>query len=401
MYVERDIAGRFESIFKVYNMVALVGARQAGKTTFLKEQMRARSASYVLFDDPDARSMFEADIKKFESQYVEGYELAVLDEVQYCKDAGPKLKYLVDVGRRLWITASSEILLGKEVLSHLVGRVSVLRLHPFNLGEFTRAKGQREFTPEILHRMISEHATFGGYPKVVLTDGTEMKKTILRDLYETMLLKDVARTFAIDDIRALEDLGRYLAVNAGSLLSYQALSDNLGLSFQTVRKYIAAMEKSYLVTLIRPFFTNKGKEISKSPRVYFLDIGLRNVIANEFKAEPDGRTFENYVLTELVKLSHPIRFWRTKAKAEVDFVVERPGGLAPIEVKLACSSDQVTRGMRSFIERYTPDEAFVVFYRGEERQRKVGNCRVRFTDVSGLATALGQETDSTRSLDQR
>ena len=108
MYVERDIKKRFKGVSGIYNIIALVGARQAGKTTFLKEQMKQMRSSFVLFDDPDAIALFEEDIKKFERQYIEGYQITILDEVQYCKDAGIKLKYLADKGRKLWITSSSE-----------------------------------------------------------------------------------------------------------------------------------------------------------------------------------------------------------------------------------------------------------------------------------------------------
>ena len=211
MYIEREIKSRFDKIFKSYNMVAVVGARQSGKTTFLKKQMGQYNSSYVLFDDPDARSLFEEDIKKFELQYIEGKKLTVLDEIQYCKDAGRKLKYLVDTDRRLWITSSSEIILAKEILSFLVGRVSIVKLYPFSFSEFLIAQGQKTTTSTIIQRAIWEHMRYGGYPKVVLTKDIEMKKTILSDLYETMLLKDVARTFAIDDIRSLEDFAKYLA----------------------------------------------------------------------------------------------------------------------------------------------------------------------------------------------
>ena len=111
MYIKRDITSKFDKISKSYNMVAVVGARQAGKTTFLKKQMENKNSSYVLFDDPDARSLFEEDVKKFEKQFISSYNVSVLDEVQYCKDAGRKLKYLVDSNHKLWITSSSVIIL--------------------------------------------------------------------------------------------------------------------------------------------------------------------------------------------------------------------------------------------------------------------------------------------------
>ncbi|HEC92768.1 MAG TPA: ATP-binding protein, partial [Candidatus Atribacteria bacterium] len=302
MYVERSIKSKFDKISKNYNMVAVVGARQSGKTTFLRKQMENKNSSYILFDDPDARSLFEDDIKKFEKQFISGHDVSILDEVQYCKDAGRKLKYLVDSDHRLWITSSSEIILSKEILSFLVGRVSIIRLFPFSFKEFLAARRQKELTSKILERMIWEHATYGGYPKVVLTDDIDVKKIILSDLYETMLLKDVARTFSINDIRSLEEFSRYLAFSIGEIISYDKISSNLNISFQTVKKYLDAMEKSYLIYRVPPFFTNKKKEIVKQPKLYFVDTGLRNVISKKFEVNIDGKLFENYVLTELLKM---------------------------------------------------------------------------------------------------
>lgn len=384
MYIEREIKNKFDKIFKSYTMVAVVGARQSGKTTFLKKQMGHYNSSYVLFDDPDARALFEEDIKKFELQYIEGNELTVLDEVQYCKDAGRKLKYLVDSGRKLWITSSSEIILAKEILSFLVGRISIMKLYPFSFDEFLIAQGQKTTTSTIIQRSIWEHMRYGGYPKVVLTKDIEMKKTILSDLYETMLLKDIARTFAIDDIRTLEEFSKYLARSIGNILSYRDFSSSLHVSFQTIKKYLDAMEKSYLIMRVYPYFTNKLKEIVKQPKLYFVDTGLRNAIVKEFNVESDGRIFENYVFSELFKLGLLPKYWRTKGKAEVDFVIEKEKEVIPIEVKLQADTDKIERSMRSFIDQYHPKTGFVVTYKGAKGIIKINGCAVHFVDIVGL-----------------
>lgn len=381
MYVERLIDENFKKILPVYNIIAIVGARQSGKTTFLKQKIMPLHSSYVMFDDPDARSLFEEDIKKFEKQYLEGYEVSVLDEVQYCKDAGMKLKYLADKGRRVWITSSSEIILGKEILSYLVGRVSIIKLYPFSLQECLNSQGQKEVTSTILRRRVWEHAMYGGYPKVVMTKEPELKKIILRDLYETMLLKDMARTFSIDDIGSLELFAKYLSVNTGGLLSYDSISKTMKLSFQSVKKYLDAMEKSYLIVRVPPFFTNRTKEIIKQSKVYFVDTGLRNTVAKEFDAELKGNVFENYVLMELIKMGFSPKHWRTKSKAEVDFVVEMDNAVIPVEVKLGAQPGKIERSLRSFIETYSPERALVVSYRGETGRMTVDGCEVVFTDV--------------------
>jgi predicted AAA+ superfamily ATPase len=390
MYVERDLKQHFDSLSEHYGMIAVVGARQAGKTTFLKEQMKTRDSSYVLFDDPDARALFDEDVKKFQIQYMEGNRLTVLDEVQYCRDSGPKLKYLVDSGKRLWITSSSEILMSKEILSHLVGRVSIVRLYPFSYSEFLRAKKQKSTTPAITKRLVWEAMTYGGYPKVVLTKDTSMKKTILRDLYETMLLKDVARTFSISDMNTLEQLSRYLAINTANQLSYDNVARALGMTFPTLKKYLDAMEKSYLIARIKPYFTNKNKELTKQPKIFFLDCGLRNIIAGDFAVKPEGKVFENYVFSELIKAGQEPKYWRTKTRTEVDFVLEQGSRIIPIEVKTTAQVRTIDKSLHSFINIYNPKKAFIVFYEGKSGTKKVGGCQVSFMDIAGFNSTLNK-----------
>lgn len=388
MYVKRDITSKFDKISKSYNMVAVVGARQAGKTTFLKKQMENKNSSYVLFDDPDARSLFEEDVKKFEKQFISSYNVSVLDEIQYCKDAGRKLKYLVDSNHKLWITSSSEIILSKEILSFLVGRVSIMKLFPFSLKEFINSKDQKELTSKILERILWEHATYGGYPKVVLTEDIDIKKTILSDLYDTMLFKDVARTFSIDDIRSLEEFSKYLALSIGDIISYDTISSNLNMSFQTVKKYLDAMEKSYLIYRVLPFFTNKKKEIVKQPKLYFVDTGLRNVIAKNFDVNIDGKLFENYILSELLKMGFTPKYWRTKTKTEVDFIVELENNIIPVEVKIQANVGKIEKSLRAFIEHYKPKKAVVVSAKGKKGKANINGCKVIYTDILDLSTVM-------------
>ena len=389
MYVEREIKTRFNKISENYGIVALVGARQSGKTTFLKRQMGRYKSSYVVFDDPDARELFDEDIKKFEMQYLEGYDVGILDEIQYCKDAGSKLKYLVDKGRKLWITSSSEILLSGEVLSFLVGRATILRLYPFSYNEFLLAKGIKSLTSSILKRSIWEHMEYGGYPKVVLAKDIEMKKTILRDLYETMLLKDISKTFSIDDLSTLEDLARYLSSSIGNVISYTDISNSLNISFQTVKKYIDAMEKSYLVMRISPYHTNVRKEISKQLKIYFVDVGLRNVI-NRW-SDRDGRLFENYVFTELLKLGKKPKYWRKKSKLEIDFVVEHNNCIVSIEVKL--QPDKAERSLRSFISQYKPKTAFIIGYNVDYKEENIDGCKIISSDIRSLYEYFSSKPD--------
>ncbi len=389
MYVERGIKERFERIAGVKDMVALVGPRQSGKTTFLQHQMVRTDSTYVLFDRPLPRRVFEEDVEKFELEYVKGHELAVLDEVQYCEGAGRNLKYLVDNGNWLWITSSSERVLAKEVLAHLVGRVHVMRLMPFDVDEFIDAKGHKVRSGAILGRAVWEHMLYGGYPRVVLTEDARTKQDRLESLYETMILKDVAYTFSIDKVSELDRLVRYMALTPGGPLNTQSLSDNLDLSVPTLKKYLDALEKSYLIVQVPPFFSNKLKEITKQPKVYFVDTGLRNAIAGALPAEPSGPLFENYVFTELLKLGYRPKYWRSRGGAEVDFVLEVDERIVPIEAKLKVTTGRVGRGLASFLLAYRPATAFVVGYKVERGAKRVKGARVEFSDIASLRDSLG------------
>lgn len=385
MYVEREIKNHFLKVANTYPLIALVGARQSGKTTFLKEHLKT-NGNYLLFDDPDIRHLFDEDIKKFEIQYLKN-SINVLDEVQYCKNPGLNLKYLVDTGRKLWITSSSEVLLSKKVFSYLVGRVSIIKLYPFSLNEFLKAKNQIVHSPEVLNRNIWEHVIFGGYPKVVETQDIELKKTILRDLYETMILKDVAKVFSIENINSLEIFVKYLSSIIGGILSYDTLSNDLGLSFQTVKKYLDGIEKSYIIKRITPFYKNKLKEIKKQPKLYFIDTGLRNLIQKKFSGEIEGQLFENYVFSELLKAGFEPKYWRTKTGQEVDFILEIEKGIIPIEVKLS-SHEKIKSGLKAFIDTYSSKRAYVVCYNREARKEKFKDTEIKFCNILELLEEL-------------
>ncbi len=390
MYITREITKKFIAASRLNTIVTVVGPRQAGKTTFLKAQAETANVSYLFFDDPDVKELFDTDIKRFENQYVSKKGITILDEIQYGKDPGRKLKYLADNGEKIWITSSSQILLRKDVLGWLVGRVSIVKLYQFSLEEFLLAKGLKEPTIKTLYRSIEEHMIYGGYPKVVLAKEKQDKEDLLRDLYETMVLKDIARTFNIEDIGALERLSTYLSHCISNVLSYDNICKDLGLSFQSVKKYIDAMEKSYLILRVQPFYKNKLKEIIKQPKLYFIDTGIRNSIAKEFNVslENKGKLFENYVMSELVKAGKTINYWQTKGGAEVDFIVHNGNIEIPIEVKVRADPESLSKGLNTFISSYNPKLAYVVFWEGEEFTVKRGGCNIKYVRVNTLISSL-------------
>jgi hypothetical protein len=181
---------------------------------------------------------------------------------------------------------------------------------------------------------------------------------------------------------------KYLSVNVGGIISYENISRDITISFQTLKKYLNALEKSYVVIRVSPFYTNKIKEITKQPKIYFVDTGLRNAIAKSFASEIDGLLFENYILLELIKMGFSPKYWRTKSKTEVDFVIEKENIIIPIEVKINAEPGNMKRSLRAFIGYYKPKKAIVVAYKGKKGEMKVDGCTVIFTDVPGMRELL-------------
>ncbi|MCK5774237.1 MAG: ATP-binding protein [Thermoplasmata archaeon] len=387
MYVERDIEAYFQRIIGLDKVIAIVGPRQAGKTTLLRNKI-SDSISYLLFDDVDVRSLFEEDVKGFQTRYLEGNDVTILDEIQSCKDAGINLKYLNDTGNRMWITSSSELLLGKEVLSYLVGRVSIIRLYPFSLSEFMRARKFLSSREIQVKRSLREVISYGGYPEVVLEKDPVLKSALLRNLYETMVLKDISRVFNINDTDALERSALYLSNMYTGLLSIESMSRDLSISFKTLKSYLSAMEKSYLIRRVQPFFSNANKELIKQPKLYFIDNGMRNVISGNIGMKIDGPSFENFVFTELIKLGYEPKYWRKKAGPEVDFVIQLGNEMVPIEVKLKVPENRVESALRSFIKMYSPKRAFVVIFEGEGGEVDVDGTLVSFMNPVKLRELL-------------
>jgi len=394
MYVERDAGKEIVRSAKLAKTVVLVGPRQSGKTTLLRKL--APSGIFVSLDDPDALELFNSDAKAFAERFLSGRKLAVLDEAQYGSDAGRKIKFFNDFfDARLWVTGSSEALLSEKVLSFLVGRARIVRLYPFSLAELLRARKASPPGGMEAVRLLWEHAVYGGYPRVVLERSFEDKQRLLEDILATLLLKEVG--FVLGRHRELEVriAARTLALGTGNLLNWNDFCSTAKLNYRDAVETVNAMEKSCLLKLVPPFHTNKRTELSKTPKVFFIDTGLRNALVRDYRVErPDaGALLENLVFAELLKAGFEPRYWRSKSKAEVDFVVgnEKP---IPIEVKVN-QPDGVPRGLQSFIAEYSPPTAFVISPSGRGEKR-IGGTRVVFTTPFELAGFLAKKAGKGR-----
>ena len=315
-------------------IVILYGARQVGKTTLIKSLLsKFIKTLYLQGDDPKDALLLEHRSAKELSELVSGYELVVIDEAQRVQDIGITLKLIADNVKDASViaTGSSSFELANKLNEPLTGRNRKFYLYPLSIKELLDAYGKIRVTKELESSMI-----FGMYPEIVNAVSREDKATLIKELAGDYLFKDL---FLFGDIRnsfAFEKLVKLLALRIGSEISYTELSKEVGISRETVYKYVNLLEQAFIVFRLTPMYTNKTKEINKSHKIYFYDVGMRNALLGNFDSmelRPDkGAIFENFFIAEKIKerayslRSSTIHFWRNRQGAEVDFVESMQAG---------------------------------------------------------------------------
>ncbi len=389
----RALEKKLQKYLSRREIIGIRGARQVGKTTLLRTLLQTTEGDkgYVTMDDAENRKALEQAPFDFVKRWKKDAKLLlVLDEVQKVKDAGEKLKLIYDTipELRLFISGSSSLELKTNVLPALVGRLLLFELYTFDFAEFLQVKdpklGQlyaekhqslRSFVegsgtvlpPSFQESFLSlwkEYVLFGGYPEVVKSHDDEERITLLKNIFNLYLEKDVVNFFHITDTTPFEDCLKALSCTIGQLLVVSSLAQKLHISHQKVEEFLAILQHTYTIQLLRPFSRNAITEIKKSPKVYFLDNGLRNVVLNNFvplgNRTDAGQLMENFVFRQLLTgfSDYKINFWRTMGKAEVDFVLTKGEEIIPIEVKL--SAETQGKSLHSFLDTYKPKRAIVV-----------------------------------------
>jgi len=207
---------------------------------------------------------------------------------------------------------------------------------------------------------------FGGYPRVVTESTTHEKRQVINEIYQSYLDRDIRIFLSGKRPESYSRLLKLLAAHSGQMLNLNNLAKDMQLCVPTIRKYLWYAEKTFFIRLVSPYINNVTKEITKSPVVYFYDHGMRNLALSCFgnlqNSVDQGFAFQNIVgnllLQELGLSQFSVKFWRTTDKAEVDFVIDRGKKPLAVEVKLtSLKKPQITRSLRSFIDKYHPSEA--------------------------------------------
>jgi predicted AAA+ superfamily ATPase len=357
----------------VTNKVSLlVGPRQSGKSTLIWHYMKEQSEPFLLIncEEPSLRELCRSPALFFQGieEVTRPFPGLFFEEIQHIPDAGLFLKGLVDLkpGVPIFATGSASYHLRSKTRESLAGRAIRHILLPFGMAELWPPEMPPAIAEMKARQTWRDVLLWGGYPEVVLSRN---KEDILSQLVEAFVLRDASDLYRIKRPEAFRRLLSLTASQIGNLVNFSGWAENLGISVNTVIEYVNLLEESHLVKLVPPFVGGKRAEITSTPKIFFLDNGLRNFLfggfTNETQRADYGALVENLVFTELAKQTRPlldtISFWRSGSGAEVDFVVRKEEHLIAIEVKAASlKRPKVSRSLRSFVRAYQPDKVFVL-----------------------------------------
>lgn len=364
----------------------LIGARQIGKSTLLKQLFEElkQNGEAVFFLNLDRKDILEElnqnpeNLLKICPLQSDKKIIVFIDEIQYLDDATNFLKLLFDeysTQLKIVATGSSAFYIDRQFNDSLVGRKKIFQMGTLDFEEFLLFKNRADLVNEIsqfkskkksksiqenlLWAYMDEFINYGGYPAVVLEENVEDKIELLREIRDSYIKRDVLESGITDETKFYRML-MLLASQTGNLLNVNEISNTLRISNSTVENYLYVLQKCFHITLLKPFYANLRKELTKMPKVYINDLGLRNVLINYFspleQRADKGAVLENFsfrLLSDRYE-EDQIKYWRTADGNEVDFVIETSylKGFA-VEIKFSEQEAKMSK-YNKFIQNY-PD----------------------------------------------
>jgi len=331
MYINRLSYNSLSRYLQQFPVIGIMGPRQSGKTTLLKNYFDAKY-EYVSFDDFQIVQLFEADPLKFINRY---NRYVIFDEAQYVPALFPLIKQVVDDNRsdygRFILTGSGQFLLSKNISESLAGRIGLLPLMPLQYAEMPN-----EHQLDMIFK--------GGYPELVATNYPD-SRAWFNSYLNTYIQKDLRQMLKIVDLKEFGIFVRLLAAYATQTLNLSSISREIGVSVPTLSKWLSILEASYIVFLLHPYYNNLGKRLTKNPKLYFVDNGLLAHLTGMNSREQFengilyGAMFENFIVSEFVKRNYheamyaDLYYLRTNHGDEIDLIIEKNAEKLFIEIK--------------------------------------------------------------------
>jgi predicted AAA+ superfamily ATPase len=406
MKIQRTLLAQIRAHLQEPEITLVIGPRQAGKTTLLRAlaaELETQDETVLFFNldiDRDAQ-FFKSQSHLVERvRFLAGEQKAYifLDEIQRLPNAGLFLKGLYD--RSLpykWVaTGSGSLELKERIAESLVGRKRNFYLPTVSIQEYIDYATDYQYEKRLpewctqdkvgADQMLVNYLTVGGYPRVLTSPDFSSKKAALSEIFQGYIERDITALLKLEKSQSFVRLLQLLASRSGQQINFNDLAVKSELSLPTLKKYLWYSEKTFVTASVSPFFRNKEKEITKAPQYYFYDHGLRNFLLDtwsvEDRPEDFGFLFQQLVYHLLRKRYEnsvaSIHYWRTQNQAEVDFVVDLGRQLLPVEVKSGKRDrSKIQRSMHSFIQKYQPEEAWIIT-RHLETTQTVDQTTVKF-----------------------
>ncbi|MDD4189998.1 MAG: ATP-binding protein [Mangrovibacterium sp.] len=340
--VKRLLQDRITARIEPNKAVLIFGARRVGKTVLMRQLVKDFAGKTMLLNGEDYNTLAlleERSVANYR-HLLEGVDLLAIDEAQNIPEIGSKLKLIVDEieGVRVIASGSSSFDLLNKAGEPLVGRSTQFHLTPFSQKEIAQTETTLETRQNLESRLI-----YGSYPEVVTIDNFERKTDYLRDIVGAYLLKDILSIDGLKNSGKMKELLRLIAFQTGNEVSYDELGKQLGMSKNTVEKYLDLLSKVFVVYRLGAYARNLRKEVTKAGKWYFYDNGIRNAIIGNFNPlsirQDTGAVWENYLIGERMKANHnaglgkEFYFWRTYDRQEIDLIEESPDSLTALEFK--------------------------------------------------------------------
>lgn len=396
MNFTRDATFKAEKYLDTDQALIFVGPRQAGKTFVLhqlenKIKAKGETSFFLNLEDPDYLKILNKSPKNLFRIFpidLSRKTFVLIDEVQYLDNPTNFLKFFFDEYRgkiKILASGSSSFYLDRKFKDSLAGRKMIFYVLTLSFGEFLRFKGKDELSKkdfgkltlsdkEEVDRRYGEYLIWGGYPRAVLAEAAE-RKAVLEDIVYSYIKKDVLEA-RVKQGEVFFRLLKILASQSGNLVNSSELAGTLGVSKTAVDNYLYVMQKSFHISLVKPFFKNVRKELTKMPKVYFLDLGLRNFLTGNmdgFSVRNDkGSLLENAAYRQLVENFgfDRIKFWRTAGGNEVDFIADERKGF---EVKAEAEKFRQKK-YKMFLDEYPHIDISIVSLGAAKK--KIGARRV-------------------------
>lgn len=337
--IERQLKQLLQKRMFSGKAIMLIGARQTGKTTLLRELTNNHdSVLWFNADDLETRTLFDTITTTRLRSIISNHNIIVIDEAQRIENVGLKMKLITDnfPDVQLIITGSSSFELANKINEPLTGRKWEYQLFPLSFGELASHYGLFEAQKQLPIRLI-----YGNYPDVVCHPGEE--RQILSQLTNSYLYKDILEWERIKHPGKLVKLMQALAYQVGSEVSYNELSQLIQMDRATIEKYILLLEQTQVIFRLGSFARNLRNELKASRKIYFYDNGIRNALIGNFTdismRQDIGQLWENYMISELRKKRHYDEaycnswFWRTTQQQEIDYLEETDGQFIAYEFK--------------------------------------------------------------------